>query len=57
MNELYNETIVRNGKTYHYNPDHDIYHPRYTDESVFSQYAWIVLCVILAAVCYWVEYT
>ena len=25
MNDLYNETVVRNGKTYHYDPDHDIY--------------------------------
>ena len=44
MNELYNETIERNGKTYHYDPDMDIY------------YSWIVTIALLSAVCIYIEY-
>jgi hypothetical protein len=28
MNDLYNETIKRNGRIYHYDPDQDIYYCR-----------------------------
>lgn len=55
MNDLYNETVERNGKIYHYDPDRDIYYA-YTAESTVSQYSWIVLVIILALVCYYVEY-
>lgn len=55
MNELYNETIERQGKIYHYDPDHDCYYHRST-ESTVSKYAWIVLIVILAALAYYVEF-
>ena len=55
MNDLYNETITRNGKTYHYDPDHDVYHSRNTDESVFSQWSWILVVIVLAAICYWLD--
>ena len=56
MNELYNETIERNGKIYHYDPDMDIYYSRYSQESTVSKYAWIVLVVIMSAACYYIEY-
>ena len=56
MNDLYNETVTRNGKIYHYDPDHDVYHSRSMDESVFSQWAWIPVVIVLAAICYYVEY-
>ena len=49
MNELYNETIERKGKIYHYDPDHDIYYCRYAPMSTFDKYAWIVTIVILLA--------
>jgi len=55
MNDLYNETITRNGKTYHYDPDMDIYYA-YTEESTMSKYAWIYLTVILGAICYYLEF-
>jgi len=56
MNELYNETITRNGKIYHYDPDMDIYYRRYSDEGVVSKWAWLVLCIVLAIACFCIEY-
>ena len=50
MNELYNETIERNGKTYHYDPDQDIYYCRYKPMSTFDKYGWIVMIVVLLAI-------
>jgi hypothetical protein len=47
MNELYNETIERNGKTYHYDPDQDIYYCRYEPMSTFDKYGWIVMIIVL----------
>ena len=55
-NELYNETIERNGKTYHYDPDMDIYYCRHTPMSTFDKYAWIVTILLLSAACIYVEY-
>jgi hypothetical protein len=56
MNDLYNETITRNGKIYHYDPDYDCYYYRGSDESVVSKWAWLVLCVALAIACFCLEY-
>jgi hypothetical protein len=56
MNELYNETIERNGKIYHYDPDHDIYYRRYASHNFWDQYAWIVVIILLAIVCFALEY-
>ena len=49
---MYNETIERNGKTYHYDPDHDVYYCRYTnkDLSHFDQFGWIYLIVMLMGI-------
>ena len=55
MNDLYTETIMRNGKTYHYDPDRDIYYA-YSEESIISKWAWLVLCVLLAAAAVFLEY-
>ena len=49
MNELYNETIERTGKIYHYDPDQDIYYRRYGPMSTFDKYGWIVVAIILLA--------
>jgi len=56
MNELYNETIERRGKTYHYDPDMDCYYCRYSDEVGPIKWAWLVLVVIMAICAYCVEY-
>ena len=56
MNELYNETIERNGKIYHYDPDQDIYYRRYGPMSTFDKYGWIVMIVLLSMVCIVIDY-
>lgn len=56
MNDLYNETIERRGKIYHYDPDMDIYYVRYASHSFWDNYAWIVVVILLAIVCYCLEY-
>lgn len=56
MNELYNETIERRGKIYHYDPDMDCYYCRYDNESTASKYAWIVTIILLAGIAYYLEY-
>jgi hypothetical protein len=55
MNELYNETIERNGKIYHYDPDQDIYYCRYEPMSTFDKYAYIVVTVILVVAVWYLE--
>ena len=56
MNELYNKTIVINGKTYQYDPDYDCYYRVPVKLSTFDKYAWIVTIVLLSTVCIYVEY-
>ena len=56
MNELYNETIERRGKIYHYDPDMDCYYCRYSDEVGAIKWAWLVLVVIMAICAYCIEY-
>ena len=53
-NDLYNETIERNGKIYIYDPDRDIYYRRYGPMSTFDKYGWIVIILLLTALAlYW----
>jgi hypothetical protein len=56
MNELYNETVERNGKTYHYNPEHDCYYYRNAPLSTVDRYSWIVVTILMTAVCIYVEF-
>jgi len=55
MNDLYNQTIEANGKTYHYDPDRDIYYAR-TAESTLSKWAWLALVIVLAVAAVFLEY-
>jgi len=55
-NDLYNETIERNGRIYHYDPDQDIYYVRYTRTGHWDQFGWIYAVAVLSAICYYVEY-
>ena len=52
MNDLYNETVTRRGRVYHYDPDRDCYYA-YTEESTLSKWSWVIVGSILAVVCYW----
>ena len=54
MNDLYNQTIEVNGKTYHYDPDHDIYYTR-TTETIASKWAWLALVIGLALAAFFIE--
>ena len=54
-NDLYNETIERHGRTYHYDPDTDTYYCRNT-ETAISKYSWISVTVLLCAIAYYIEY-
>ena len=56
MNELYNETVERNGKTYYYDPDRDIYYTRYGPMSTFDKYGWIGIIVMLLAIVIFLEW-
>ena len=56
MNDLYNETIIRNGKTYHYDPDMDCYYCRYEPNGHWDKYNWIYVTVVLCAICYYVQF-
>jgi len=51
MNDSYNETITRNGKIYHYDPDRDIYYA-YHEESPASCWSWLIVGSVLAVMCW-----
>lgn len=55
MNELYQETIERHGRVYHYDPDRDIYYA-YSEETTLSKWAWLVLVIVLAVAAVFLEY-
>ena len=46
--------IIR-GRPYRYDADFDAYYAL-QQETPASKWAWIVICLVLAAVCYYVEY-
>lgn len=50
MNELYEKTIVIDGKTYRYDPDYDCYYRVPVKLSAFDKWAWIVTSIILLVV-------
>ena len=56
MNDLYNETITRNGKIYHYDPDSDVYYSRSAPMSTWDQWSPVIVLIVLGAIAYYVEY-
>lgn len=50
------EPITRNGREYHYDPDHDCYYARYTREELghWDCYSWLYVLAILTAITWWV---
>jgi hypothetical protein len=61
MNDLYNETIERNGSTYRYDPDYDCYyrvysHDDYAALSHWNKYNWLYVTVVLSVICYYVQF-
>ncbi len=57
-NDLYNQSIVKDGKTYRYDPDYDCYYRVYerSDLTHMQQFGWIYVVAILTAIAYWVEF-
>jgi hypothetical protein len=55
MNDSYNETVTRNGKTHHYDPEMDIYYVRSASHGFWDKYSWIAVTLVLAIVCYCLE--
>lgn len=55
MNELYTQTEQIRGRWYRYDPDRDIWYPIQSETAV-SAWAWVAVCLFLAAICYYVEY-
>jgi len=56
MNDLYNETITRNGRIYRYDPDSDVYYCVSTPMSTWDQWSPVVVLLVLGAIAYYVEY-
>jgi len=47
--------IIR-GRPYRYDADFDAYYAVHEQEHPVSKSAWIVICLVLAAICYYIEY-
>jgi len=58
MHNDYNEYIERRGQRYRYDPDYDCYYRVCTREDLthLNQFGWIYVILVLAAVCYYVQY-
>lgn len=48
MNELYNETIERNGKIYRYDPDYDCYYRSYDQQPETAKERWAKVAIASA---------
>ena len=56
MNDLHNDSVTRNGRIYHYDPDQDIYYYKHHEVNHWTAWAWVYVIVVLGAVCYYLEY-
>ncbi|CAB4125771.1 hypothetical protein UFOVP181_427 [uncultured Caudovirales phage] len=56
MNDLYERTITVDGKVYHYDPDRDIYYPRPVKMTWADTWGWVIVSVLLAVICFYLEY-
>ena len=54
-NDIDNDSVTRNGRIYHYDPDSDIYYA-YQEETIADKWVWIVVIAVLALGCLSVEY-
>jgi len=51
MHDNHNDSVTRNGKRYHYDPDYDCYRT-YHEETILSRWAWLIVGIVLAIVCW-----
>ena len=54
-NDQYNQYKEIDGKLYRYDPDFDAYYRVY-NESTVSKWIWIPVTLVLAAICYYIEF-
>jgi hypothetical protein len=55
-NDTDNNTIQRNGRVYHYDPDLDIFYAHTEEESPISRWSWVGVVMLLALGCLAAEY-
>jgi hypothetical protein len=55
MNDFDNKPVTRHGKTYHYDPDHDIYCPEH-ELSQWDSWGWLAVILVLAAMALYFEF-
>lgn len=49
------DTIERNGRTYQYDPDFDVYRPQPLQEPLAVKWLWLVLLIAVTAACVYRE--
>jgi hypothetical protein len=56
MNDLYEQTIQHNNKTYRYDPDRDCFY-REQELTSWDAYGWLAVILILAAIAIYFEFS
>jgi len=56
MKEQYTEHEIIRGKRYRYDPDYDAYYRVQESEGAVSRWLWVFVSLVLAAICYYLEY-
>jgi len=54
MNDLYKETIEFRGRTYHYDPDRDIFYA-HSELTAFDRWGWIFVIVALSLLAWYLS--
>lgn len=52
-NDDYNQSIEFRGRRYWYDPDRDIFYPRYDELSGWDRWGWLFVLVSLAGLAWW----
>jgi hypothetical protein len=56
MKEHYTEHEIIRGKLYRYDADYDSYYRVQEQEGPISRWAWVFVTLVLAVICYYIEY-
>ena len=56
MKDSLEQPVIIRGKPYRYDADFDAYYRVHEPEHTVSRYSWLVITVLLAAICWYVEY-
>ena len=55
-NDQYNQTELIRGRLYRYDPDFDAWYPVQNQEHFVNRWAWVLVALLLAGLCYYLEY-